>query len=107
MAIALGGHVDGRSCRRIFGRVVDHLHECLLHQHRIDIDQGQIGVHRHRDAVAGKPAAAPFQRGINDVLRLDPFHARFHLAAADARRIEQVLDVVVQPFRFVTHHGGE
>ena len=55
--VALGRHRDRRAGGRIFGRVVDDLHECLLDQHRIDIDQRQIGVHVERDMVAGTAAA--------------------------------------------------
>jgi hypothetical protein len=54
--------------------------------------------------VAGKPPPPALERGIDDVLRLDPFLPRPDLFAADAGRIEQILDVVVEALRLVAHH---
>ena len=56
---------------------------------------------------AGEPPAPALDRGIDDVLRLDPFHARLDLLAADAGGVQQVLDVVVEPLGLVAHDAGE
>jgi len=74
--VALGRHRDGRSGGRIFGGVVDDLHEGLLDQQRIDIDEREIGVHVEVDLVPGEPSPTPFQRRVDDVGRLDPLHPR-------------------------------
>jgi hypothetical protein len=103
-AVALGRQRDRGAHGRIFGRIVDDLHECLLDQDGIDIDERQVRVHVERDIVTGEPPPAPLECGIDDVLGLDPLLPRPDLLAADAGRIEQVLDVVVEPLGLVAHH---
>ena len=39
--------------------------------------------------------------GIDDIGRISPFGVRLDAIAADTRSVEQVLDVVVQPFGFI------
>ena len=55
----------------------------------------------------GETPLPPFQRRINDIGRFDPFEPRFDLLTADARRIEEILNVVIETFGLVTDDAGK
>src|SRR5262249_58736220 len=92
-----------RARRRIFRRVMDDWPECLLDQHGIYINERQIRIHVERKGMRGEPPAPALERGIDDILRLDPFLPRPDLCAADPGRIEEILDVVIETVRLVTN----
>src|SRR5262249_22442809 len=95
-AVAFGRYGDRRARGGILGRVVDDLSEGLLDQHGVHINERQVRIHVEREAVAGEPPTPALERGIDDVLRLDPFLSRPDLFAADPSRVEEILDIVVE-----------
>src|SRR5262249_10682564 len=94
VTVPLGADFDRGAARRIFGGVVDDLHEGLLDQHRVDIDERQVGVHVECHFVLGQPPLPALERRVDDVGRLDPFELRLDLVAADPSRVQKILDVV-------------
>ena len=107
VTISLGADVDRGAARRILGRVVYDLHEGLLDQHRVDIDERQVRVHVERHLVLRQPPVAALERRVDNVSRLDPFELRLDLVTADPGCVQEILNVVVEPLGLVAHDARE
>ncbi len=71
------------------------------------MDQRQVGGQIDDKSAIRQAVTAALHRGVDDVGWIGPFGMRFHAIAADARGIEQVLDVVIETLRFVAHVVNE
>src|SRR5665647_2229785 len=81
-------HRDAGAGIGVFHRIVEDLHQGLLHQHRIDMDERQIVREIEHDMPVGQPIAAALERRIDDVFRIGPFGMRLDAVAADAGGVE-------------------
>ncbi len=107
VALLPSANPDARARRRIFDGVGQDLAQGLLDQDGVDLNERhpvrQLDVDRTRPA----GSATALQRRIDHIGHLGPFELRVQRFAADAGGVEQVLDFVVETFRFVVHHVGE
>jgi hypothetical protein len=102
-----GRDLDARWRIRELCRVGDNLTKRLLDQNGIDVHQRQIAAEAQLHAAVGIAAAHAFDRGIDNVGRIGPVATRMQPLARDQRRIQQVLNVAVQPHGFVPDPAGQ
>src|SRR5262245_30663926 len=88
------GYFYRRPRFRILHGIVENLHQRLLNQNRIDVNQRQVRGYVNNDTPVRKAVAAALNRRVDDVGRLRPFDMRLDAVAADACSVEQVLDIV-------------
>ena len=79
VAVLMGADADRRTDRRVFGGIVENLHQRLLDLRRIDTNDRQIRIEIERYRIAGEPPPPMLERGVDDVDRLDPLRFRPHL----------------------------
>jgi hypothetical protein len=71
------------------------------------MDQRQVGGQIDDKSAIHQTVAAALHGRVDDVGWIGPFGVRLHAIAADARGIEQVLDVVIETFGLVAHVVNE
>jgi hypothetical protein len=95
---ALPLDLDMRSGSRILHRIVEDLNERLLDQHRIHVNQWQIGGDTDGDVVSLQAGTAALDGGVDDIGDFRPFELRMHALARNARGVQEIFDVVIQSF---------
>ncbi len=71
------------------------------------MQQHELIGHIDLDRVLGKAVAAALQCRIDEVRRLRPFELHLQAVAADARSVQDVLDLHIEALRLVMDHHGE
>src|SRR5216683_7120881 len=98
---------NGGLRRRIFRRIVENLPQRPLHQYGIDPQEDEFLRKRHLDRAARQAVATTLKRRIDEVGGLRPFELRLKTVAADARGVENILDLDIEPLRFLMDQRRE
>jgi hypothetical protein len=82
-------------------RVVQQVYQDRLEEHEIRTQQGHVGTNACIDGHASGPGRDASRSGLKNFGRIQPLSPRFQLAGLQARHVQEIRHVLVQPLRFV------
>ena len=95
--------LDRRSRRGVLGRVLQQVGKDLLDQHRIDIDQRQIGGKHNLDAMLRQSVLHTHEDAADEFLERRPLPRELGSARLEPCHVEQVIDQHRDPPRLVVN----
>ena len=107
LAVQRGRHLDRRARRRVPGRILQQVHQHLLHQQIVHRHKGQIGGDVGGDRVTLQLPGQTPERGADHLFHRLPLLPHLQRAGLQPGHVEQIGHQPIQPLALVEDRSGQ